>query len=89
MDPSEGETLANYVLYSTLGCHLCEQAETILASLSKHYALAWRTVDIADSDELIDRYGLRIPVLKHAATGSEIGWPFDEQTLAAWLEQRA
>lgn len=76
------------ILYSTLGCHLCEQAKLVLASeaiVSRWGAIAYREVDIADSDDLVDRYGLRIPVLKHDSTQGEIGWPFDDEALDAWM----
>lgn len=41
-------------------------------------------VDIATDDTLIERYGVRIPVLRSLA-GSELGWPFDAEQLGAWL----
>ena len=42
-------------------------------------------VEIADDDQLIERYGLRIPVAATGA-GEELDWPFDQQRLQAWLE---
>jgi hypothetical protein len=42
-------------------------------------------VDIADSDELFERYGLLIPVLRHA-DGRELRWPFDPAQLRLFLE---
>lgn len=71
------------ILYTTAGCHLCDQAkEMILPQLS---AGGWQLqeVEIAESDALIDCYGIRIPVV---ATGEqELGWPFDEQQLEVFL----
>lgn len=73
-------------LYTTIGCHLCEQAQAIAAPIAARYQLDIALVDIADSDELMARYGVLIPVLALAATGQELRWPFSgaevEQLLA-------
>lgn len=77
------------ILYSTLGCHLCDQAEHIIyAALGAEAQL--RIVDIADDELLISRYGLRIPVVVEEGGGVELGWPFDrERVLTWWQSQRA
>lgn len=62
-------------LYGTTGCHLCDQAEALLAQAASARRLEWRYVDIALDDALVERYGTRIPVLL-ADDGREIGWPF-------------
>lgn len=71
------------ILYSTVGCHLCEEAQKrIHAALGQTVA----EIDIADDPRLMKRYEIRIPVLARLDTGDEIGWPFevaDIQTLAA------
>jgi hypothetical protein len=64
-------------LYSTLGCHLCEMAREIVSPLLSNYSLYLEEIDIAESDELIERYGVRIPVLKFPQHIDELGWPFD------------
>lgn len=64
-------------LYSTPGCHLCDLAWEVLAPLIANLPLRLEEVDIADSDELIELYGVRIPVLKYADHVEELGWPFD------------
>jgi len=73
-------------LYSTLGCHLCEGAKAVLWPLLSHYQLSMQEVDIADSDELVEFYGTRIPVL-HVETASEVvcelNWPFTAQQVDA------
>lgn len=61
-----------YALYHTDGCHLCELAMALAQQAKLDYAL----VDICEDTELADRYGTRIPVIAHKATGKEIGWPF-------------
>ena len=77
--------MSDLVLYSTEGCHLCELAEALLEARRRSQpALGWRVVDIADDDELFQRYGWHIPVLADS-TGNELRWPFDETALAAFL----
>ena len=65
-------------LYSTQGCHLCEQAEALLnMAVTEGVSIRWDVVDIADDDELMSRYGVRIPVLSHTDSPVDLGWPFD------------
>jgi glutaredoxin len=70
-------------LYTTAGCHLCEQARALLEPwLQQGGRLA--LVDVAEDALLMARYGVRIPVLSTPA-GAELGWPFTAQELQAWL----
>ena len=83
-----GMALANttYILYGTSACHLCEVAEELLLAFrDQGYDLVFEKVDISESDELFDRYGVRIPVLRDPA-GDELGWPFDAQQLAGFVD---
>ena len=59
-------------LYTSPGCHLCEQAEEMLDYLG----LAFNAVDISRDVDLIRIYGVRIPVLQRSDK-AELGWPFD------------
>lgn len=61
-------------LLGTAGCHLCVEAESVVAMASRTRGLRWRMVDIADDDELLARYAERIPVLRHR--NGELCWPF-------------
>ncbi|MEX5340666.1 MULTISPECIES: glutaredoxin family protein [Pseudomonas] len=72
-------------LFGTLGCHLCEVAEALLMPFVEHGLLV-ELVDIADSEALFERYGLRIPVLRRCDTGAELGWPFDAEQVVAFLK---
>lgn len=76
-------------LYSTPGCHLCEIAWDILAPLVTHLPLRMEEIDIAESDELVERYGTRIPVVKFAGVDAELGWPFDSTQAAVFLQHNA
>lgn len=71
-----------FYLYSTLGCHLCEEAEAVLLPLLNEaqmhgVPIEIEVIDIAE-EGLIDTYGVRIPVLRYVASGVELDWPFDE-----------
>ena len=66
-----------FILYHTLGCHLCEDAEALLLPLQSMLNIRVDKVDIADDDALVERYGVSIPVLYDAVTKLELGWPFD------------
>jgi hypothetical protein len=74
------------ILYSTDGCHLCEEAEQLLIDVrSAVPGLAWKVVDIADDDALFERYGWSIPVVADDR-GRELRWPFDAAALRAFVD---
>jgi hypothetical protein len=60
-------------------------AREIVSPLLNNYSLYLEEIDIAESDELIERYGVRIPVLKSPRHIDELGWPFDTQQAANFL----
>ena len=68
-------------LYSTSACHLCELAQALL----DRQGAAYEVVDISDSDELFERYGITIPVVRRG-DGGELNWPFDQGQLRDFLE---
>ena len=78
---------ADLLFFTTLGCHLCEQAEQMLSSVahSQCVELAVDVIDIADDEALVETYGIRIPVFKRVSDGEELGWPFDEKQLVHFL----
>ncbi len=60
-----------HILYGTLGCHLCEDAEALLTQAD----IPFNTIDIIDDALLLDSYGQHIPVFK-----TDVGvcyWPFN------------
>ena len=69
-------------LYGTSACHLCEIAEEMLVGTGANFT----KVDIAESDDLFERYGVTIPVLRRG-DGLELNWPFSEESLAEFLRQ--
>lgn len=77
--------MKQFILYSTSGCHLCEVAHAMIEqALSGQPGCACGEEDIAEDDGLFERYGIRIPVLLHP-DGRELGWPFDDAELGAFL----
>ncbi len=68
-------------LYGTSCCHLCEEAAAVLSEVG----IEAEHIDIAEDDELVERYGTRIPVLKRGDTGNELGWPFDAAAVLRFL----
>lgn len=69
-------------LYSTWGCHLCEQAEQLL--LQAGLKGQFQVTDIVDDEQAFARYRLMIPVLRRG--DDELCWPFDAGQLATWLK---
>ncbi len=68
------------ILYTTAGCHLCDLADAILQSLANSAQLDIVHTEIGDNDELVERYGIRIPVVKFS-DGTELGWPFEQSDI--------
>ncbi len=52
------------VLYSRPGCHLCEQAEADLQALQETYPHRLEIVDVESRPQLLQRYGLEVPVVE-------------------------
>ena len=77
----------NLLLYTTLGCHLCETAESLVLPLIDPNAYQLIKVEIAESDELVERYGIRIPIIAFEGERGEIGWPFDALQFEKFLKQ--
>lgn len=69
-------------LYQRDDCHLCDLAIEVLAAAR---APDFESIFIDGDDMLEARYGGRVPVLRDAAGGDELDWPFDVDTLCRWL----
>ncbi len=86
------------LLYTTVGCHLCEQAEQLLAPVLQYLGsdiegnepkrIVLRKVEIADDVGLIADYGVRIPVIRIDGTDRELGWPFDQAQAFEFLNSQ-
>ena len=77
--------MSNLILFATDSCHLCEQAQRLI------YSALGQTVtevDIADRPDLLDRYAVRIPVLRRVDSGEELDWPFVAADILALTADR-
>lgn len=75
----------NIILYTTLGCHLCDNAKSALWQAQEVVSFAFSEVDIATSDTMIAAYGHKIPVLAVPNKNDELCWPFDASDIAAFI----
>ncbi|MDQ0157070.1 glutaredoxin family protein [Robertmurraya andreesenii] len=57
-------------LYTKNRCHLCDKAKDILMKLKNKREFNYSEIDIEESDQLIEKYGLMIPVVE--INGEEI-----------------
>jgi glutaredoxin len=73
------------ILYTTDGCHLCEEAKALLLAAATRCSVRIEEVDIADDDRLLQRYGVHIPVIARQDNGRELGWPFGLTDVVAFL----
>jgi predicted DCC family thiol-disulfide oxidoreductase YuxK len=78
--------MTQLVLYTTSHCHLCEQALVLLIRLKEQYAINWITKEISDDDDLIEKYGIRIPVIQRIDNQSELNWPFSENDIVMLIK---
>ncbi len=74
--------MVKLILLGTLGCHLCEEAELILADCKQ---VDIELIDIAEQVQWQDKYAIRIPVLYHVKTEKELGWPFTREQVQVFI----
>ncbi len=70
------------ILFSTAHCHLCEMAQALVLQATSEIDLT--VIDIADNDDLLADFGVRIPVLQKPDK-SELGWPFNAEDVLKFL----
>ena len=76
------------ILYSTDHCSLCDEALELLLSMPELAGQSVRVLDVATNDQLLDRYGERLPVLEVRAADAAhrlLDWPFDSQGVLSAL----
>jgi hypothetical protein len=71
------------VLYSTWGCHLCEDAQSLLTQQQ----LSFTVLDIVDDPVAFAKFRSSIPVL--AAGSFYLYWPFDQASLSAFIDDHS
>jgi len=74
-------------LLSTDHCSLCEQALDLLLSMPDVAGLRLEVIDIAADDQLYQKYGESIPVLR--LQEHELAAPFDRAAIVHWLKEIA
>lgn len=77
--------MSSMILYGTLGCHLCEEAQALLNDWFGENAKNIDYIDVAVSEKLVSHYGIRIPVLSNGR--SELDWPFSRDEVSALFGQ--
>ena len=73
------------IFYTTVGCHLCEHAELVLQEFAAQVGAPefdLEEVDVATDEQLVELYGIRIPVVKNSVNEREVGWPFGVEEIA-------
>lgn len=65
---------------STLGCHLCEVAESLIRRHLPHN-VQLMLIDICEHDAYMARFAAAIPVLLNPASDRYLAWPFDGDQL--------
>ncbi|SDD72911.1 Glutaredoxin-like domain [Sanguibacter gelidistatuariae] len=72
------------VVYTRAGCHLCAEAEEVVARVCAATGSGWMTIDVDTSPELAGRYGEYVPVVM--VDGVQQGfWRIDEARLTRLL----
>jgi glutaredoxin len=72
------------VVYGKPGCHLCEDAERVVAQVCAESGERWRTLDISDDEALMRVYGEQIPVIFVDGAQHDF-WRVDAQRLRGAL----
>jgi hypothetical protein len=85
------------LLYTTSGCHLCEQAQEILRPVLINVcamkglsldSIRLCPVEISEDAALVERYGVRIPVIQFSDDVDELDWPFDAESAFVFLSKQ-
>jgi hypothetical protein len=74
------------ILFTTQGCHLCEQAHELLLDVADKEPLDITLQEIGDDDDLVARYGIRIPVVQFPDK-YELDWPFSQSDIEAIISR--
>jgi hypothetical protein len=78
--------MSQILFYTTEGCHLCDEAGQMLEQVCRVFpGMNWTAVEITEDAVLVEKYGLRIPLIRVQGCSMELGWPFDQATLASFL----
>ncbi|MEY2696083.1 MAG: hypothetical protein RL333_221 [Pseudomonadota bacterium] len=72
-------------LFGTSGCHLCEAAEAYVAEALRRVPITFELalIEIADDPDLMEAFGLQIPVLR--CDERQLNWPFTANDVVLFL----
>jgi glutaredoxin len=73
-------TARTITLLSRPGCHLCDEARTIIARVAADLDIAWAERDVSDSADDLREYGEMIPVTLIDGVQHDF-WRVDESRL--------
>ncbi|MBM7791267.1 glutaredoxin family protein [Tenggerimyces flavus] len=76
--------MARVTLYSKPGCHLCDDARTVIETVCGDLGEEWAEVDIEQDQALYDKFWEQIPVT-YVDDKQHDFWRVDEQRLRAAL----
>lgn len=62
-DPHRRAGPPDVLLLGRIGCHLCEEARSVVASVTTRAQLPWRELDVDDDLELRAEWGDLVPVV--------------------------
>lgn len=80
--------MRDLILYTTLGCSLCEKAKLEIWPQLEPFRLRLRELDIADDPLLMEKFATSIPVVGLGDPEDVLAWPFDRGQLETWLRGR-
>jgi glutaredoxin len=75
---------ARITLYSRPGCHLCDEARTVIEAVCRDLDTSYDEIDIDSDPELLRRFGEEIPVTFVDGRQHDF-WRVDEGRLRAAL----
>jgi len=68
--------IKKYNLYSSDGCHLCEEALALCERVMPLDTI--NIIDIVQDEKLVELYGISIPVLEQLNNNEKLFWPFTQ-----------
>ena len=78
---------AGVVLLIRPGCHLCEDARSVVERVTGEFGLGWRELSVVDAPTLGARFTEELPVLFIDGVQRDF-WSIDEARLRRMLSQR-
>jgi glutaredoxin len=82
--PGQNRPTRTITLLTRPGCHLCDDARAVIASVAAELGVAWEERDITRSDSDLRAYGDMIPVTLIDGVQHDF-WRVSEQRLRAAL----